>query len=201
MTSLNFCAKMLCAVCAITALSACGLMDSARTRWSSTPTSDAQPAPAPITQATREAPWVPPPVAPTVAPLPEPTPIEPLTPIAVEPLRVEPVLAPPPAPAPAGPAAAAIAVLPPAPDLARGRFAVQVGVFLVEANAQTIAVNTRAKLAADTGLADSDKIVRTVKKGERTYVVVGDAPERSAAESLAQRLRSVLGQDVVVFQR
>lgn len=82
-----------------------------------------------------------------------------------------------------------------------GRFAVQIGVFLVPSNAETIRTRTLERLANERTLKPSDKEVRSLKKGQRTYVVVGDVPDRNAAEFLAARLRLLLDQDVVVFKR
>ena len=104
-------------------------------------------------------------------------------------------------PLPSEPPRAQMAPSPPSSDLARGRYAVQVGVFLVAANAETIRARVATQLAADNSLDPAERVVRSVKKGDRTYVVVGDARDRAAAESLAQRVRAALRQDVAIFQR
>jgi cell division protein FtsN len=147
--------------------------------------------PAPAPAPTAAAPVAPPPVAPVAEPSlpPTPMPIAPPPPVAATPLPAE-------APRAAMP-------VPPAPSgvLRQGRYGVQVGVFLVAANAETIRARVASQLAGEPTLDDADKVVRSVKKGQRTHVVVGDVADRRAAEELAARLRSVLRQDVVVFQR
>ena len=143
------------------------------------------PAPAPV------APVAPAPVAPVAEPSlpPTPMPIAPLSPMTAMPI-------PPEAPRAAMPA-------PPAPSgaMRQGRYGVQVGVFLVASNAETIRARVASQLAGESTLDEADRVVRSVKKGERTHVVVGDVADRRAAEELAARLRNVLRQDVVVFQR
>ncbi len=194
---------------AATLLPACSLWN---TNPPPRPTSTKAQAPIP------EAPWVPLPMPPVVAPLPEPMPIEPLADVSTQPLPYEstppaptpePVLEPIPEPVPAPAFVPPPARPSPAPtqariastDLPKGHFAVQVGVFLVDATAKAISERTAAKLADDLSLRDDDKVVRTIKKNERTYVVVGQATDRNAAEFLAARLRLLLKQDVVIFQR
>lgn len=171
-------------------LPSCGVWDWTKSRFSSSPP-PAAPAPAPV-------PAPPAPVAQApVVPMPEPslppapTPIVPPPSVAAVPLASEPPRSAVPMPVPAAPAA----------DMRQGRYAVQVGVFLVAANAESIRTHVAAQLAADPSLAPGEKIVRNVKKGERTHVVVGDVADRRAADDLAARLRTVLRQDVVVFQR
>ncbi len=182
---------------AVSLLSACGLWDTTRSLWSSNP----PPAPAPMP----EPPWVPSPMPPIVVPMPEPMPIEPMADLSPRalPSDTAPSWATPEplAPVITTPTRATPKPNPAATALATGRFAVQVGVFLVESNAQAIRTRTLAKLAADQTLNDSDKVVHVVRKGERTHVVVGDVADRNSAEFLAARLRVLLGQDVVVFQR
>ena len=190
-------------------LSSCSLWESTRSLWGHDPASAPaqQPAPeatpTPMPEPANPAPWVPPPPAPNVAPLLEPTPIEPLSDVAPQPL-VQPLVQPfvvEPTPAPAPTPAPTVAVQATPSELAKGRYAIQVGVFLVAENAETIRTRIEGKLAADPSLKASDKIVRSLKKGGRTYVLVGDMADSHAAEFLAARLRLLLNQDVVVFQR
>lgn len=172
-------------------LPSCGVWNWTRGKFSSSPppAAVAPPAPAPAPAApTVTAPVVPMP-EPTLPPAPTPI-VSPPT-VAAMPLASEPPGATVPMPVPVTPAA----------GIRQGRFAVQVGVFLVAANAETIRARVASQLAADPSLAEGDKVVRAVKKGERTHVVVGDVADRRAAEDLAARLRTVLGHDVVVFQR
>ena len=133
-----------------------------------------------------------------VAPMPVQSPSLPPTPMPIAP---PPSVAAMPLPAEAPRAVPMPAPAAPAAGLRQGRYGVQVGVFLVAANAETIRARVAAQLAADPALTEEDKLVRSVKKGERTYVVVGDLADRRAAEELAARLRTVLRQDVVLFQR
>lgn len=116
------------------------------------------------------------------------------------------VPAPPPAPAPlaatAGPAAPAPAAAQPGPitalpPLAPGRWAVQVGVFAVPANAEAV----RARVATKLARSDLAVPLRVERVGDRSHVLVGDLPDRAAAQGLAERLRRLLGQDVVILRR
>lgn len=148
----------------------------------------ASPAPEAAMPSETESLWVPMPMAPSAPPLSASEHIETLS-----------------APVPTG-AAKASAAGPSAStstslDLMPGRYAVQIGVFLVPSNAETIRARIQERLANERTLKPSDKEVRSLKKGQRTYVVVGDVPDRNAAEFLAARLRLLLDQDVVVFKR
>ena len=182
-------------VVSVALLPSCSVWDWTKNKFSSPPPVVQAPAPAP-----EPVPPPPPPAAPVVpmpAPSlpPAPTPIMPPPPMTAMPLVAEPPRAAMPVPAPrAAPAA-------PASGIREGRYAVQVGVFLVAANAETIRTRVAAQLADEPSLADGERVVRSVKKGERTHVVVGDVADRRAAETLAVRLRTVLRQDVAVFQR
>lgn len=104
------------------------------------------------------------------------------------------------APAPVAPgAAAAVAPAPPAgAPLAPGRWSVQVGVFAVEANAQALRERVAQRLAQMPQASAAD--LRTVRRGDRTHVVVGDLPDRASALRLAAQLRELLRQDLVLFQ-
>ncbi|MFN3566588.1 MAG: SPOR domain-containing protein, partial [Burkholderiaceae bacterium] len=93
----------------------------------------------------------------------------------------------------------AASVRPPAP-LAPGRWAVQVGVFAVAANAERDRERVAARLAS-TDVAAAQSIVRVERIGNRSHVLVGDLPDREAAQALAAQLRRVLRQDVVVLRR
>jgi cell division protein FtsN len=154
-------------------------------------------APASVAPVAPQAPVATPPAPVAEAPVPL---IAPPAPVTAEPLP-----APTPAQAPtlaaAAPTAPRAAVPPPAGDMRAGRWGVQVGVFLVAANAETIRAKVAGELAADAAFSDAERLVRSVRKGERTHVVVGDTTDRKSAEQLAGKLRAKLRQDVVLFQR
>lgn len=84
--------------------------------------------------------------------------------------------------------------------LAPGRWAVQVGVFAVAANAERDRARVAARLAS-TEVAAAQRIVRVERIGNRSHVLVGDLPDREAALALAAQLRRALNQDVVVLRR
>lgn len=88
---------------------------------------------------------------------------------------------------------------PPAP-LAPGRWAVQVGVFAVAANAERDRARVAARLAS-ADLPAEQRVVRVERIGNRSHVLVGDLPDREAARALAAQLRRALNQDVVVLRR
>lgn len=125
--------------------------------------------------------------APDVAPRAQPAAAAPVTEAAPRP----------PAPAIATAKRAAPASLEP---LAPGRWAVQVGVFAVAANAERDRARVAARLAA-TDIAAGQRIVRVERIGDRSHVLVGDLPNRDAALALAAQLRRALNQDVVVLRR
>lgn len=93
------------------------------------------------------------------------------------------------------PGDAATTTLPP------GHYAVQVGVFHIESNASALRERVAARLADERNLPAADTRVRIVQLGQRHHVLVGSLKDRSRAQSLAARLRVLLNQDVVVFQR
>jgi cell division protein FtsN len=133
---------------------------------------------------------LPPPSMIETAPTPAPTPVA-ATAAGPAARAPAPVTVSPFAPAPPTPAASA------APSQAAGRWSVQVGVFAVARNAESARARTAERLA-DAGIAGAS--VRTVERDGRTYVVVGALPDRTGAQQLATRLRSVLQQDVVLFR-
>jgi hypothetical protein len=98
----------------------------------------------------------------------------------------------------AQPTAAAAAPRPPtgaarpSVDLPPGRWSVQVGVFAIAANAETLRERVAQRLPGTA--------VRTVQRNARVHVLAGDAPDRATAERLAQQLRTALQQDVVLFR-
>lgn len=104
-----------------------------------------------------------------------------------------------PAPKPAVERSKSAAPLSPAP-LAPGRWAVQVGVFAVAANAERDRARVAARLAS-ADLASAQRVVRVERIGSRSHVLVGDLPDRDAAQALAAQLRRALNQDVVVLRR
>jgi len=195
--------------------------------WSTPEAKTAPSAPKPLTQATAAPTPVQPPAAPTVQPtaptpavsmLPPPEPVPDIAPTEADilvlqdhapevtppPLPPAPQpIEPPPAPVTAAPLpspAAHSAPIPPAQPLARGHYAVQVGVFFVHDNALTIRDRIASKLANEPSLSVSERVVRDIKKGKRTYVVVGSTTNAQEAEALAQRLHTILGQGVTVFR-
>jgi cell division protein FtsN len=99
-------------------------------------------------------------------------------------------MATPSAPAPAAKAAG---------DLAPGRYAVQVAVFMTPAFAETRRSRLVGQLQAN-AMPEADA-TRVVARDDRYFVVVGDVADRAQAEALAARLRAALRQDVVVFRR
>lgn len=115
---------------------------------------------------------------------------------------------------PAGPAASAASQLvppvrragappasAPADDLANGaaagRWSVQVGVFAVAQNAETIRARVAQRLL-ERPLPGAT--LRTARRDGRMHVLVGDLPDRASAQRLAVQLRELLQQDVVLFQ-
>ena len=86
------------------------------------------------------------------------------------------------------------------PAVAAGRWAVQVGVFAVARNADTIRARVDQQLGG-AGLDAAERVTEVVQRDGRAHVLVGDLPDRAAAQKLAARLRPLLNQDVVLFQR
>ncbi len=83
------------------------------------------------------------------------------------------------------------------PASARGPWSVQVGVFAVPANAQAVRARVAQRLA-QAGLGIEPRIERI---GDREHVLVGELPDRAAAQALAEQLRRLLRQDVVILRR
>jgi rare lipoprotein A len=166
--------------------------------------------PAPAAPAPAPAPEPPRPVAEVPAPAPAPAPAAP-TPLPAPPPPA-PVAAPTPAPAPvaAAPAPAPAAVtaapapraVPAQPAAAGGRWSVQIAAFAVDAVAQSVRARVAEQLAQGAAdLAAPDRTPRVERRGNRSYVLVGDFDDRAAAEAVAERVRRVLRQDVVVERR
>jgi hypothetical protein len=84
-------------------------------------------------------------------------------------------------------------------DVAPGRWSVQVGVFAVAQNAQTLRTRVETRLNA-AALPRGEAAVRTVSRDGRTHVVVGDLADRASAQRMAAQLRDILQQDVVLFR-
>jgi rare lipoprotein A len=168
-------------------------------------------APAPAPAAPAPAPEPPAPVAvvppPTVAPQPAaPTPLPaPPPPAAPAPLPAPaPVAAPPPAPAPvaAAPPPPATRAAPVPAGSRGGPWSVQVGTFAVQSVAESVRARVSDQLAQ--GAADlpaADRTPRVERRGNRSIVLVGEFADRAGAEALADRLRPVLRQDVVIDRR
>lgn len=145
-------------------------------------------------------------VAAVEAPAPQPAPA-PLAAAAVVPAAPQPTAAGAPAESPAlRPTEAVPAAGPPQPDggapagapaSARGRWSVQVGVFAVPANAQAVRARVAQRLT-QAGLGIEPRIERI---GDREHVLVGELPDRAAAQDLAAQLRRLLRQDVVILGR
>jgi len=82
-----------------------------------------------------------------------------------------------------------------------GRWSVQVGVFAIADNAEAVRkhiASLLAERAADLPL--SDRTPQLERRGTMTAVLVGSLADRNGAETLADRLRSALRQDVVLVQ-
>jgi hypothetical protein len=166
-----------------------------------------------------EAPAISLPSAATVTPLPPPAPsplpssVPPTEPAAPRAQRDASALATSKA-TPAGPAASAPSQ--PAPPVRRagtpsastaaddrangaaaGRWSVQVGVFAVAQNAETIRARVAQRLL-ERPLPGAT--LRTARRDGRIHVLVGDLPDRAGAQRLAAQLRELLQQDVVLFQ-
>lgn len=88
------------------------------------------------------------------------------------------------------------------PELAPGRYAVQIAAFAVNANAEATRdrINSRLAAAGDQ-LQPSERVAQVMRIRDRSYVLVGDSADRAGAEALAARLRQVLNQDVAVMRR
>jgi len=161
--------------------------------------------PAPEPPAATAVPTPPVVAAPPPAPLPEPVAVQPIAPsVPVAPAAVvPPAVAVTPAPvrtiAKTAPASTAKAIPAAAPT---GRFAVQVAVFAVASNAETIRARVTDQLAqAASDLPADQRTARVERRGERSYVLVGDAADPASAQSLADRVRNALKQEVVVYRR
>ncbi len=163
--------------------------------------------PAPELPAATAVPTPPVVAAPPPAPLPEPVAAPPPAPVAAVPVvpaaPVAPVAAVTTAPVKAAatttPASTAKAIPAAAPT---GRFAVQVAVFAVASNAETIRARVTDQLAqAASDLPVDQRTARVERRGERSYVLVGDAADPTSAQSLADRVRGALKQEVVVYRR
>lgn len=128
------------------------------------------------------------PPAPPPAPLPAPAPV----PVPVPPPAVAPVAAVATAPATA-PAPSA------ASELAPGHHAVQVGVFMTPASAESQRSRVAAQLRA-AALPEAEA-TRVLRRDDRYYVLVGDLVERAQAEALAAQVRQALQRDVLIFRR
>jgi rare lipoprotein A len=111
-----------------------------------------------------------------------------------------------PAPRPGATAATTAAARPAAarPQAAAppSRWAVQLGAFAVEDNAQTLRERASRQLAS--GFDDvpaSQRAPRIEKRGSRFVVLIGDLPDQASAEVLGERVRGTLRQNVVAVRR
>lgn len=98
------------------------------------------------------------------------------------------------------PEPAARDIAPASAPAAGARWVVQVGVFAVPANADKVRARVESRLA-QSDLAPAQRVVRVERIGDRSHVLVGDLPDRKAADALAAQLRRALNQDVVVLRR
>jgi rare lipoprotein A len=168
----------------------------------------AQPAPVPATTAAVAPPPVP------VPPVPAPgagaaSPAAPASRPAEGALRAAPVPSQPtaaPAAAAATPAAAAAAAQAPAPRPTPSgrapRWAVQIGAFAVQDNADTLSERAARQLAS--GLSDvpaSERTPRVERRGNRFVVLVGDFNDLSRAQAHGLKVGGVLRQNVTVVER
>lgn len=103
-----------------------------------------------------------------------------------------------PRPAPV-PAAAAAAQPEVPPDV--GRWAVQIGAFQQEANAVALRERVAVQLQQSGNELAGQRAPRVEQDGSIFRVLVGAAPDRSAARALAQQLERMLGHETVVLVR
>jgi len=98
----------------------------------------------------------------------------------------------------AGPGTALIQPTPAAPA---GRWAAQLGVFSVAANAQALAAHAGVLLGQEASLPDAQRTPRIEHDGRLYRVLVGSVADRNAARELATRLAELLARDVVPVAR
>jgi cell division protein FtsN len=89
----------------------------------------------------------------------------------------------------------------PATALPAGRWAVQVGVFYVVNTADAVRARVASQLEQGSELAPESRVTRVVPREGKFHVVVGDATDRAAADMLADRVRTTLRQQVVLFRQ
>lgn len=113
-----------------------------------------------------------------------------------------------PAPAPAAPPATQVAAAAPvvpliqaAPAAPTGRWAVQLGVFSVAANAQALAAHAGVLLGMNADLPDHQRAPRIERDGALYRVLVGSLPDRAAAREAAARLAELLAREAVPVAR
>lgn len=116
------------------------------------------------------------------------------------------VAPPEPAPAPAAPvvlaaAAPVEAAMTASPAAPTGRWAAQIGVFTVAANAQALAAHAGVLLGFDDKLADAQRRPRVEHDGRVYRVLVGQLPDRVAAREFAAQLAELLAREVVPVLR
>ena len=98
------------------------------------------------------------------------------------------------------PAAATTVPAPVQPEL--GRWAVQVGAFQQEANAVALRERVAVQLQqSGSELAAGQRAPRVENDGSIFRVLVGAAPDRAAAQVLAQQLERMLGRETVLYLR
>jgi rare lipoprotein A len=98
------------------------------------------------------------------------------------------------------PAAATTVPAPVQPEL--GRWAVQVGAFQQEANAVALRERVAVQLQqSGSELAAGQRAPRVEHDGSIFRVLVGAAPDRAAAQVLAQQLERMLGRETVLYLR
>jgi SPOR domain len=85
--------------------------------------------------------------------------------------------------------------------LPAGRWAVQVGVFYVVNTADAVRARVASQLEQGGGMSPESRVTRVVPREGKFHVVVGDATDRAAADMLADRVRTTLRQQVVLFRQ
>ena len=86
-------------------------------------------------------------------------------------------------------------------DLARGRFAAQVGAFRIRESAYSLRDQVAGELAVAQTFSPAERMTRVLQRGKLYLVLVGDVTDAAAARALASRIRRATSQDVILFRR